>query len=764
MGFKKDKFDDIVETVPLLDVGDTAKVVIELEEKDEDDLFFEDTFNEVNPKNRIAQWPSDAVMLIITHAQIFLLLFSWSLNLKTPWSYQFTAAFSWMLYVTDYWSWYKIESAGFNVTVWPTDSGYANSENIPTEYYILTMGISITVVTLIAMFSVFYVFVSWSTSGEENHMKYLAYLRKWFVYVLELAVLPFGILAVRWWWCRYNGSDTRSPNPLHNATDVKPSETCLIWNRDMWTLVHALYPVLILLAWCAVPVYIFVKNKKHVFTDITIEHEGYILLKETEYVYGINEEWLLSGYYLLSSFRRKFVYMRCYVFVVKLMLIIVYGAVFDYEKLQAFLFTGIFFVLSGLVMVGRPYRIMSFNVMLFLSLFVHFCNAFVGVCIEMDTRNAFIQEDFLYAEMIMLNGGFYVLCAVWFTFLFMRWNKIVLRTQRPLWPNLTKTNAVKRDIDETTRKYLVSIIRANLTLQETYNTIPLLAPAHELSRRIKILNAYCREAMLIDHVFQHTMWDITDSLIQAHTAVFKKSIFSDCSLHGSRESARQLYAMLPCLAKRLKQRDEDLILMSRKRRRILLKMYTLSVFLSKHADRVRRELAEAKDNKGYDTDSEFEDDDIPRQENFSEPGLLQLNDSLLMDDSLVLTDSSTHETSETVPDIEDQTPPNVAVNSSFVDGSSSNTMNQSFVSSRGTPFIGDNNSFDRDVSALLDDSVFKDPGGPQTSTPQRTKRSSYAGVQQPDGHLSPSVERPSTSPYHNNRQVLSFRKFDDKAN
>ena len=27
-------------------------------------------------------------------------------------------------------------------------------------------------------------------------------------------------------------------------------------------------------------------------------------------MYGINEEWLLSGYYLLSSYRRKFVYMR----------------------------------------------------------------------------------------------------------------------------------------------------------------------------------------------------------------------------------------------------------------------------------------------------------------------------------------------------------------------------------------------------------------------------------------------------------------------
>ena len=49
MVFKKDKFDDIVETVPLLEVGDTAKVAIELEDKDEDDLFFEDKFNEVRP-------------------------------------------------------------------------------------------------------------------------------------------------------------------------------------------------------------------------------------------------------------------------------------------------------------------------------------------------------------------------------------------------------------------------------------------------------------------------------------------------------------------------------------------------------------------------------------------------------------------------------------------------------------------------------------------------------------------------------------------
>ena len=94
-----------------------------------------------------------------------------------------------------------------------------------------------------------------------------------------------------------------------------------------------------------------------------------------------------------------------------------------------------------------------------------------------------------------------------------------------------------------------------------------------------------------------------------------------------------------------------------------------------------------------------------RQENFADPDdPLQLNDSLLLDDSLVLTESSTHDTSEPVPVY-----PDVAVDSSFVDNSSPNTVNQSFVSSRETPFLVDNSytSFDRDISALLDDSVFR---------------------------------------------------------
>eukprot|EP00116_Pleurobrachia_bachei_P005062 sb/3465324/ len=288
----------------------------------------------------------------------------------------------------------------------------------------------------------------------------------------------------------------------------------------------------------------------------------------------------------------------------------------------------------------------------------------------------------------------------------LRWKKVLVRVNRPLWPNLTKTTKVKRDLDELSRRYLVAIIRSQMTLRETYNTAPLLAPAHELSRRIKILNAYSREAMLHDHVLQHTMWDITDELIQAHTGVYKKSIFSDCSVHGSRESAKVLYKMLPTLALRLKQRDEDLILMSRKRRRILLKMYTLSIFLSKHCDRVRRELAAARENRGYETDSDFGDDNDSgvhmRQENIPTEAAGGVDSLILMDDSLILDDDvMMNDSSDVIPGLNITSPPSgeqsTVITSSPDDGllkDRSGVSNMSYT------------SFEHDISNLLDDSIF----------------------------------------------------------
>ena len=55
---------------------------------------------------------------------------------------------------------------------------------------------------------------------------------------------------------------------------------------------------------------------------------------------------------------------------------------------------------------------------------------------------------------------------------------------------------------------------------------PLFAPAHELARQIHVINAYCREAELLEDPMQITLWDLLDELIDAHERVAPKSLFA----------------------------------------------------------------------------------------------------------------------------------------------------------------------------------------------------------------------------------------------
>ena len=55
---------------------------------------------------------------------------------------------------------------------------------------------------------------------------------------------------------------------------------------------------------------------------------------------------------------------------------------------------------------------------------------------------------------------------------------------------------------------------------------PLFAPAHELSRQIHVINAYCREAEYLQDPMQSTLWDLLDELIDAHERVAPKSLFA----------------------------------------------------------------------------------------------------------------------------------------------------------------------------------------------------------------------------------------------
>ncbi len=55
---------------------------------------------------------------------------------------------------------------------------------------------------------------------------------------------------------------------------------------------------------------------------------------------------------------------------------------------------------------------------------------------------------------------------------------------------------------------------------------PMFAPAHELSRYIHVVNAFCREAEHTRDPIHDTLWDLLDELIEAHDQIAPKSLFA----------------------------------------------------------------------------------------------------------------------------------------------------------------------------------------------------------------------------------------------
>lgn len=60
----------------------------------------------------------------------------------------------------------------------------------------------------------------------------------------------------------------------------------------------------------------------------------------------------------------------------------------------------------------------------------------------------------------------------------------------------------------------IPVVLRALIKERSLKIHALFAPAHELSRQIQIINAYCREAELLSNPLEDTLWHLLDELIQ----------------------------------------------------------------------------------------------------------------------------------------------------------------------------------------------------------------------------------------------------------
>lgn len=175
-----------------------------------------------------------------------------------------------------------------------------------------------------------------------------------------------------------------------------------------------------------------------------------------------------------------------------------------------------------------------------------------------------------------INITWVTILVIWLVYLVLV-NRGIIGHQR-VWPRLSYTSS--NTIGEDTKKYLKAALRARHILEKALSSIPLFAPIHELAHQIKVVNAYCREAEAIGDPTHDTLWDLLDELIEAHNTLSAVSVFGMSGKTSVKETSEEFIRLMPSFRKRLKQREYDFILVPPVKRRLLLKMYILSVFIN----------------------------------------------------------------------------------------------------------------------------------------------------------------------------------------
>ena len=528
----------------------------------------------------ISLWVYDAIILFVEHLQYYALMLALAQRWGWPLGWIRATYFTYLANF-DVWEFWNVQSGAYN----RSRTAFIDTKKLGFNYpsYLAAWG-TLVCITATAFFF-FYAF--WSYKRPLYLLLYIARLKRIFFLVVQLAALPFAIAAARVFHCRTDTSKRLNVMDVDNAIECYSS-------------IHISLMVVVIAAYCLLffvyPLIIASVIRQQVFCNTRRKHEGYLQLKEAEYEQGLDIIWYVGQFHLFSSYRRFWVYYNPLKLIFKMLLVAAYACSVSYMFYASSAISILFVLAFVSVLIKKPFRVKVFNFMLAVNLLCLSANALIGNFMEVppwESASSFIIVSFLRYPTIMhilisLNGIWLLVFLVWIAFLVLREKKVIGRTS--LWPRLSYESS--NDVGEDTKKYLKAVLRGRHTLEKALSTLPLFSPVHELSRQIQIINAFCREAEYISDPTHDTLGDLLDELIEAHNHLSPVSLFGSATTNKEsiKETATEFLKLMPSFSKRLAQREYDLVLVPPKKRRLLLKMYALGVFVNgRKAQRKQRE-------------------------------------------------------------------------------------------------------------------------------------------------------------------------------
>ena len=560
------KFQD-ADTIPLIDSQNNqvlsnfnVDVTPDSDDKDTEEVSFQ--------RHDITLWVTDAIILLVEQFQFYAVLLAMSEHWGWPIQWVNSTAFA-FIFNFDIWEFRKVETGAFN----HSRSSFVDTKNIGFNYMSYIASWAVILCIICSAFGI--VYYRWMKNRPLYLLLYVSRWKRTMFLVFQFIAIPFGIAAVRIFHCREDIFGTSM------VMDVQSEIKC-------YSVIHIMLMVLIGIVFlCLFIIYPLILSKwvyMQVFSGDPLRHEGYLQLKEAEYEQGLDSSWDINQYHLFSSFQRSWVLYNPLKFFFKLLFIAAFAASVHSTFWSSAMITVLFAISTLAYIAKRPFRVNCFNIMIIINHLIIAANALIGnfmVRPPWENVQTFEIVAFLRYPTIMhilqAFNLFWIGCvAIWVVYLVLLNNGFI--SKRRVWPRLSYEASNK--IGEDTKKYLKAALKARITLEKALAFIPLFAPVHDLSHQIKVINAYSRETEYIGDPTHDTLWDLLDELIEAHNSLVKVSVFGMSGKNSVKETSEEFIKLMPSFRKRLKQREYDLVLVAPIKRRLLLKMYILSTFIS----------------------------------------------------------------------------------------------------------------------------------------------------------------------------------------
>ncbi|XP_070562508.1 uncharacterized protein [Ptychodera flava] len=548
---------------PVRETDYTVDMLYVKEEMD-DDYYMK--FSPKYKRRRVELIFSGSAFLIIDFLQIYALIFSVALRWTWPEEWSRTTRYI-FFFNLDIWEFTKLQLPG----VYKAASNYfipSEQMIIDYRYYLLAWGL----LTFAFILSFICIYISFNMKKRPNMLVRLAKLKMAGVIICHLFALPFGVAIARIFFC----------TPYVNKMDVYNGYTC--WNGVHWAFICPFVAVAIMY-YIVYPIWLITKVKPQLLSTTGERHEGYVRLKETEYAHSLSTLWLVNLFFLFSSFKRFWVYYHPVMHIFKGIMLIWYAALLHESLLQAGLMSVTLLVIFIVLCIKRPFRVTSFNFYIIFNFAILSILCIIGMFQNIpDILSAFLTPTYLKWELAGILGCWAFVTVIWFFYVLIRYYGLCCK-KHPLWPQMTSHGL--DDLSEHTRKYMQALLHGRIILEYALSISPVFSPAHELARQIQIINAYCREAELLHDPIHDALWDLLDELIEAHSKIAPLSLFAESVKSSIRETASEFMRIMPVFKKRLAQREYDFCLMSSLKRRMLLKMYIIGIFVNDRRDRNR---------------------------------------------------------------------------------------------------------------------------------------------------------------------------------